>query len=176
MSQDQISFQSDCSKCASLCCFAYAFTEGVEFPIDKDADELCPHIGEQSGCDIHPEREAAGFSGCIKYDCLGAGQRVVQEVFQGKSWRDDPALLQPMGQGLRVMKIVHQQLQLLETVSRLPLTVEEKVRHDALVAQAGTDVSFSPDGLAAFPVNQFKRDVSDFLKGLAHHFPKPAES
>ncbi|MAK61155.1 MAG: hypothetical protein CMK09_09280 [Ponticaulis sp.] len=169
MLPEPVSFESDCSNCASLCCFAYAFTKGVEFPIEKDADELCPHIGKVSGCQIHANRAARGFTGCIKYECLGAGQRVVQEVFKGASWRDDPALLKPMSEGLRVMKVLHEMLQLLETVEILPLTPEETRLYQDLLARAMPETPFTPESLIAFPVYQLRRDVTQFIRGLAHH-------
>ena len=89
-------FTPDCSRCAGLCCLALAFDEGAAFGFGKPAGLACRHLGAQAACSIHGRLEEAGFSGCATYTCLGAGQIVVQDVFGGRSWQDDPALTAPM--------------------------------------------------------------------------------
>jgi hypothetical protein len=57
---------------------------------------------------MHAELEVSGCSGCVRYDCAGAGQRVCEEVFGGRSWRDDASLLAPMMEAFRVMREVQE--------------------------------------------------------------------
>ncbi|HSG35625.1 MAG TPA: hypothetical protein VLA37_13915 [Sphingomonadaceae bacterium] len=88
--------RSDCSRCAALCCIAYPAEEMPGFSASKNAGEPCPKLDACGRCTIYDRREEEGFAGCIQYECFGAGQHVVQHLFGGKDWRDDPALLEPM--------------------------------------------------------------------------------
>lgn len=88
--------QADCSRCAALCCVAFAAEESPNFSVTKDAGEPCPNLGTGGSCNIYADRVDMGFSGCLKFDCFGAGQRVMQDMFGGRSWQDEPELLQPM--------------------------------------------------------------------------------
>ena len=85
--------QADCEQCAALCCVALAFDKSEWFPIDKPNGVVCPQLDGSNRCKIYDTREALGYNGCLNFDCHGAGQRVTQEVFGGRSWREDPALL-----------------------------------------------------------------------------------
>src|SRR6185503_16885503 len=89
-------WRGDCSCCAALCCVSFAFDRSELFAFDKAAGEPCALLGPQHACSIHAERARRGFGGCIAYDCLGAGQRVTEEVFGGRSWQAEPALARPM--------------------------------------------------------------------------------
>ena len=102
-----IDLTSRCEDCAALCCVMLPFDAGEDFGFDKAAAQACRHLAGHA-CAIHSGLAAAGFSGCVRYDCLGAGQRVVQEVFAGRSWRDDPALLHPMEAAFRAMRRLHE--------------------------------------------------------------------
>ncbi len=88
--------RSDCSRCAALCCIAYPSDEMPGFSARKQAGEACPKLDACGLCSIYATRGRDGFGGCIQFECFGAGQHVVQTLFGGKDWRDDPALLRPM--------------------------------------------------------------------------------
>ena len=88
--------RSDCSRCAALCCIAYPAEKSPGFAASKRAGEACPKLDRAGKCTIYGRRTEQGFSGCLEYECFGAGQHVVQELFGGRDWRDDPALLSPM--------------------------------------------------------------------------------
>lgn len=96
MPSDPLPLRSDCRACAALCCIAYAAEESPAFSASKDAGQPCLNLDDCGACKIYEEREAKGFSACLKFECFGAGQRVVQHAFDGHDWRDDPALLAPM--------------------------------------------------------------------------------
>ncbi len=85
--------RGDCERCAALCCVAVAFDRSELFGFDKAADAPCRNLDGAHGCTIHDHLAASGFRGCAAYDCYGAGQAVTQEMFGGRSWRDEPALL-----------------------------------------------------------------------------------
>ena len=65
--------------------------KSADFAIDKPADRPCPNLrADDFGCRIHDHLRDNGFPGCIAYDCFGAGQRVTQVTFGGRTWRDHP--------------------------------------------------------------------------------------
>ena len=167
-----VSLQADCSKCAALCCIAFAFTKGEDFAVDKEAGDPCQHLCEDGKCGIYGAREGNGFSGCLSFDCLGAGQRVTQDVFGGRSWQDEPELTGPMCDALRVMRRVHQQMSLLEAAGALPLSPEDQARRGALIDMLSPEPEWTPDTLSELRTDLLERDVQIFLTGLQAYFPK----
>jgi uncharacterized protein YjbI with pentapeptide repeats len=86
----------DCTRCVALCCVAPAFAASADFAFDKPAGRPCPHLSGGFRCAIHDDLQAQGFGGCAAYDYLGAGQRVVQGAYRGRSWLQDPRAAGPM--------------------------------------------------------------------------------
>lgn len=118
--------KADCSQCVALCCMALAFDRSEMFAIDKAAGEPCPHLGDGHKCSVHEDLGKLGFEGCIRYDCLGAGQVVTKEIFAGKSWKDNPELAGPMMEAFRITRRVHETLELLKAMDALPLTEHQR--------------------------------------------------
>jgi hypothetical protein len=116
-----VSLEADCEHCAALCCVALAFDRSSSFAFDKPAGTVCPHVTPELRCAIHATRVDRGFAGCSGYDCLGAGQRVTQELFGGRTWRSAPELMESMFEAFRVVREIHELLLLLRTAKRLPL-------------------------------------------------------
>ena len=125
--------RADCGRCAALCCTALAFDRSAQFAHDKPAGEPCANLTQSNQCSIYAVRAQSGFSGCVAYDCLGAGQRVVQEVFEGRTWREDPSLARPMFEAFAEMRRVHELLQLLTLAGRLNLTVAQETERTELM-------------------------------------------
>ena len=121
-----VTLRGDCAQCAALCCVAPAFDRSPMFAIDKPAGEPCPNLDAACRCRIHDERAAQGFAGCIAYDCLGAGQYVTQAMFAGRSWREDPALLEPMARAFSALRQAHEALLLLRQAEALTLPAEAR--------------------------------------------------
>ena len=86
---------------------ALAFDRSASFAFDKAAGVPCPNL-RGTKCRVHSALEASGCAGCARYDCAGAGQRVCEEVFAGRSWRDDASLVEPMMHAFRVMREVQE--------------------------------------------------------------------
>lgn len=107
--------RSDCARCAALCCIAYPADDMPGFAACKDAGEPCPKLGKDGNCTIYERRAEEGFAGCIRYECFGAGQHVVQTLFGGRDWRDDPALLAPAIASFLAMRPVSDCAYLVET-------------------------------------------------------------
>ncbi len=155
--------QPDCSACADLCCLAYAFDAGHGFGVDKSPNVACPNLGAK-GCGIHSELASCGYSGCVQYNCYGAGVRVTQDVFSGQDWRRDARLIGPMCGALRQLAPAHEQAALL--VHALDLPVPDAVKAD-LRDLAGRLLSCEP--VQAQALTQTARLK---LRELQKHLPK----
>jgi hypothetical protein len=130
---ERIATRSDCSRCAALCCIAYPSDDMPGFSARKAAGEPCPNLDACGACRTYERREQEGFAGCVSYECFGAGQHVVQTLFAGRDWRDDPALLQPMVGAFLAMRPVSDLLFLA----------------DRALAKAGPDVAVQLSALRA---------------------------
>ncbi len=114
-----IKLEPDCANCAAYCCVALAFDKSSMFAYDKQAAEACKHLDGDHQCAIHDDLASNGFNGCIRYNCFGAGQRVFNELFNGRSWRDHPQEAQLMFDTYRVMHNVHEFLAMLQAARKL---------------------------------------------------------
>ncbi|GFN31395.1 pentapeptide repeat-containing protein [Paenibacillus xylaniclasticus] len=99
------SLKADCSQCFGLCCTALNIAASSDFAIHKPANTPCPNLQKDYRCQIHSQLRDRGFKGCTVYDCLGAGQKVSQGTFGGRSWREHPEIAETM---YRVFPIVEQ--------------------------------------------------------------------
>ena len=102
--------RADCSRCAGLCCVAPAFLASSDFAINKPAGTPCPNLRPDFRCGIHEQLRTRGFSGCAAFDCLGAGQQVIQVTFGGRDWRSHPELARQMFDVFAVMRQLHEVL------------------------------------------------------------------
>lgn len=161
--------RADCTRCAALCCIGPAFDRSDMFAIDKPASVACPNLDAEHLCTIHENLEQRGFAGCVRFDCLGAGQRVTQELFAGRSWRDDPALVQPMTESLRIMHQVHELLQLLQTAARLPLNNRQNLQRVDLLEKLQPKAGWSLDALLEFERGDLTAQIEAFL-GLLREY------
>ena len=163
---DDPTLRADCAQCAALCCVGLAFDRSELFAFDKAAGAACPHLAAKHRCAIHADLRDSGFAGCAGYDCLGAGQHVVQHLFGGRSWRDDPALMQPMFEAFRAMRTVHELLLLLRAAERLPLTplqaLDLRDMQNALLPPAG----WSIESVAMFERGTLRADALAVLRTL----------
>ena len=100
----EASLQANCAQCAGLCCVALAFARPAGFAFDKDAGEPCHNLQDDFRCGIHAVLRERGFPGCTVFDCQGAGQKVTQITFGGRTWRDDPAARETMFATFQVMR------------------------------------------------------------------------
>lgn len=164
-------YESDCERCAALCCVVLAFDRSELFACDKPALVPCSRLRGYR-CAIHTELEPRGFAGCAAYDCYGAGPRVVREVFGGRSWREDASLVQPMAAAFSPMREIQELGLLLELARDLPLGNEEQGRLDALASALEPPSGWSSASLADFERGSLAKEVSTFLRSLSRHVPK----
>jgi len=163
-----ITLTADCARCAALCCVAYPFERGDKFGVGKAASEPCPNLNGAGQCGIYAEREARGFSGCIAYDCVGAGSWTTQALFQGRSWRDDPTLLKPMVDAFLIAERGHRRLQLLHEAGKLDLSAEDREVLDRLIADL-EDAMADGDRIAAL-----ETEAAAFLRSLRSYVTPPS--
>tara|TARA_R110002073_G_scaffold8004_10_gene44707 strand:+ start:13081 stop:13599 length:519 start_codon:yes stop_codon:yes gene_type:complete len=163
------SLTADCASCAGLCCVMLAFDKGEDFALDKPAHQPCPNLSADFSCAIHDRLDQAGFPGCRRYDCLGAGQRVTQEVFKGKDWRSHPETLPAMADAFAILRRVHRDLELLAAARALPLTAARSAELSRLLSEANPADGWSEPALARFAQGDHGARVARFLRGLRDH-------
>ncbi|MEU8799842.1 pentapeptide repeat-containing protein [Spirillospora sp. NPDC048819] len=112
--------RADCANCFGLCCVALPFAKSADFAVDKDAGEPCRNLLADSRCGIHANLRERGFPGCTVFDCFGAGQKVSQETFGGRDWRQGPDVAGPMFRVFPVMRQLHELLYYLDQALALP--------------------------------------------------------
>ncbi|MET9558160.1 pentapeptide repeat-containing protein [Streptomyces sp. NPDC006645] len=150
---DRTELTADCGSCFGLCCVALPFTASADFAVDKKAGQPCSNLRTDFRCGIHTRLREEGFQGCTVYDCFGAGQRVSQVTFGGRSWREEPGSAQAMYAVFPVMRQLHELLRYLtEALAMEParglagelraaLDATERLAAGDAEALAGTDVA-----------------------------------
>ena len=123
----------DCGSCDALCCVVLAFDAGDAFAFDKPACTPCHNLTAGNRCRIHADLADQGFAGCVRFNCHGAGQKVTQDLFKGRSWRDNPSLLPAIDEAFRLQRRVHEALVLLVQSGELPLTPDQSATRLALM-------------------------------------------
>ncbi|WP_127496461.1 pentapeptide repeat-containing protein [Paenibacillus glycanilyticus] len=103
MIPDRKHLRGDCDNCFGLCCVALPFAASADFAIDKQSGQPCRNLRNDYRCGIHAKLRQQGFRGCTVYDCFGAGQKLSQHTFGGRSWREEPQAAKLMYEVFPVM-------------------------------------------------------------------------
>ena len=111
------SLVADCQQCFALCCVLLPFSAVSGFGMDKPGGMPCPNLADDDRCRIHATLREDGWSGCVTFDCFGAGQQVSQVTYGGVSWREHDNLGE-MAAVLSVMRVLHEMLAHLTEVGR----------------------------------------------------------
>ncbi|MCR8657366.1 pentapeptide repeat-containing protein [Paenibacillus endoradicis] len=109
-SNNQNQYLADCQQCFGLCCVALPYAKSADFAFDKDSGSPCKNLQADYRCGIHQKLRSSGLRGCTVYECFGAGQKVSQMTYNGKSWRDNPELAKEMFDLLPIMQQLHEML------------------------------------------------------------------
>lgn len=167
--------RADCARCVGLCCVALAFSRSADFALDKEAGEPCPNLAPDHRCTIHARLRTSGFAGCTVYDCLGAGQKVTQLTFGGRSWHDDAATASAMFAAFTVVRGLHELLWYLTEARALPgvdgdagLAAGLTALHDRverLTLEPATTLAASDAGALQTEVAAVLRRVSTLVRG-----------
>lgn len=121
---------ADCSACAALCCVVLPLTRSHDFAVDKPAGVPCLHLRSDHRCGIHDRLRPQGFPGCVAFDCFGAGQRVVQQVYAGRVGPHEEA-----GAVLGVLRATQEALFLVRWAAALPAAAPDRTAIDELAAR-----------------------------------------
>lgn len=165
--------RDDCARCAALCCVALVFDKSHLFAFDKPAGQPCIHLSQDARCGIHHKRARDGFVGCTRYSCFGAGQRVVQECFDGETWQSNATLIKPMMRAFQRARAVHELLLLLAEAQKLPLTDAQHRQADELTLFLTPEGMMTEMWLATISNSRIKTRIYRFLctlKSLADRF------
>lgn len=114
--------EPDCERCTALCCVALPFQAAADFAHTKPARTPCRHLSG-TRCGIHAELRGRGYSGCVVFDCFGAGQVLTE--------RGDPVDVD----ALMALRLRHQTAWLLQEAEGYGLP--EHLRGDVGAAFAG---------------------------------------
>jgi len=144
---------ADCANCFGLCCVALAFARSADFPFDKDAGDPCTNLDDADGCRIHPHLRARGFSGCTVFDCSGAGQKVSQHTFAGRSWRGDAETQRSMFATFPIVRRLHDLLRYLDEAITLVRRTEDAGRWVAAFERVRSLSDGTPEELATLDVD-----------------------
>ncbi|MGV9268621.1 pentapeptide repeat-containing protein [Kitasatospora sp. NPDC003701] len=158
-----ISLLSDCGSCFGLCCVALPFAAGADFAVNKPAGTPCRNLQSDFGCGIHAKLRDSGFPGCTVYDCFGAGQRVSQVTFGGRSWREAPEDTRRMADVFPVVRQLHELLWYL--TEALTYEPARPVHAELRRALAETDrlAAGTPAEILAVDVPAHRQQVSELL-------------
>lgn len=166
---DDVELRADCARCVALCCVVLAFDRSGLFAFDKAAGVACLHLTAGHRCGIHPDLEREGFSGCVRFDCRGAGQRVTT-MFKDRSCQGDAA--PAMSDAFRAMRQVHELLSMLRAAGRLPLAPRQARQREDLQRALSPPQGWSPAGLAAFEVGPLPGEIQAFFVSLRGLVPR----
>lgn len=144
----------------------FAFEKGPDFAIDKPAGQGCLHLDAGFGCKIYGQREEAGFAGCQRFDCLGAGQRVSLDYFADQDWRGTPAIIPEMIELFRKLREVHRLYELLSLTQALPLPAKLISEREQLMLELHPAETRSKEALLALDELDLKTRVDRFLSSL----------
>lgn len=161
-----VSLRPDCAQCAALCCVGLAFDRSALFAFDKPAGEVCRNLTSRGRCGIHAELDACGFGGCSSFDCLGAGQYVTQEVFGGRTWRDEPSLLGPMMAAFSALREVHELLLLLRQARALPLPASVRAALEGVETGLAPAAGWTAEDVSSGAIGAAVEDARAFLRSL----------
>lgn len=153
--------QADCSQCFALCCVLLPMQKGESFPVTKPGGRRCHNLEADDRCGIHADLTEQGWSGCVAFDCFGAGQQVSQVTYAGVSWREHDNLGE-MAAVLSVMRQLHEMLALLdEAVRRSEPDAGPQLEH--LVGLIGG----TPDELLAIDIDDLRSVVGAVLSATS---------
>lgn len=160
---DRSTLRADCSNCFALCCVALAFTASQDFAIDKQAGDPCPNLRADDQCGIHDQLRPSGFSGCVTYDCFGAGQKISQQTYAGRSWRQDPASAGRMFDLLPIMRQLQELLWYL--ADALAASTDRALRGDlqSMINETEVLTTLMPDELVDLDVATHRDRVNALL-------------
>lgn len=146
---------------------AHFFDAGEGFAFDKPAGTACRFLDAGNHCSIHDRRAKEGMTGCITYDCKGAGQRLCEEVMPDVDWREGAAQTARVIAAFAALRQVHEGIEQLVLLARFPLTPAQEQARLALLADYHPTGGWSEESLRGFAGGDLPGRLTAFLRGLA---------
>lgn len=158
--------RGDCARCSGLCCVVPAFDAAQGFGFDKEAHAPCRHLDSAHRCTIHEGLAAQGFTGCVVFECHGAGQWVTEHVAQGRSWRDSTETAARVFAAWPRFRALHELLAMVEAGGRA-LGAEAEGPVERLRARVVAACDAETVRPASVPIEPLRREVVAALRALA---------
>lgn len=155
--------QADCGNCFGLCCVALPFARSADFAADKAAGTPCSNLQEDFGCGIHERLRGSGYQGCTVFDCFGAGQKVSQVTFGGRSWRTEPGSARTMYEVFPVVRQLHELLRYTAEALDLPVAKADHRELRAAYDRLDALTRESAETLLALDVPALRAEVNAHL-------------
>jgi hypothetical protein len=156
----------DCSNCSGLCCTALFFSKLDGFPEDKKAGRPCVNLLPDFRCKIHPELIKRKMNGCLGYDCFGAGQKVIQTIYNNSNWSTEPRIAQQIFDVFLVVFQVHRILYFLAEAKTMIPVQELWDDINALIKEGREAVKASPQEILVYDINDYKKRVNEYLRKI----------
>lgn len=166
---DPRALRADCADCLGLCCVVPAFSRSSDFAIDKPAGSPCPNLQRDCRCGIHSELDERGFHGCTVFDCLGAGQKIVQTVFAGRDWHGAPDVAAQMFAVFPVMRRLHELLWHVAEALALDLPTALRADLDFAATRIDALTRQAPEALADVRPDDEFQVVNPLLQRASEH-------
>lgn len=153
----------DCQNCFGLCCVALHFFKPDGFPEDKNGGEPCVHLQEDFRCGKYGQLKELGYSGCMIFDCFGAGQQVSTITYDGTSWHEDKKRAKEMFQVFHQMRQLHELLWYLFTAKTHSAT---RPMHDLIMNCLNETLALTnelPEIICKIDMNEYRMKVNKVL-------------
>ncbi len=165
------SLKADCTKCFALCCTALNIIASSDFAINKPAGAACLNLQKDFRCRIHQNLRDNGFKGCTVYDCLGAGQKVSQDTFNGQSWQEDPEIAKKMFSVFPIMEQLYEMMAFIAEAltyrvsDSLHIQLNKQLEKLQCLTNMDADELLSLDiGSCRIPVNELLLETSEYIR------------
>jgi uncharacterized protein YjbI with pentapeptide repeats len=154
----------DCQKCFGLCCIALYFSASEGFPTNKAAGKPCINLQHDFTCSVHKNLRSKGLNGCTAYDCFGAGQKVAQVTYGGRSWRQAPQTSKQMFDSFLIMRQLHEMLWYLTEALTLQTDPGVKEEINLLLDNTRRLTQLDANSLLALDIDAHRSKVNMILK------------
>lgn len=154
---------ADCENCFGLCCVALPYAKSADFAFTKSSGTPCQNLQADFKCGIHNKLRKEGFRGCSTYECFGAGQKVSQNIYAGKDWRNHPELANEMFSVFPIMQQLHEMLCYLNEALHLEVTKPIHKNLQAVYDETQNLTNLSPDAILALDIVKHRVEVNELL-------------
>lgn len=157
----------DCQKCYGFCCVALYFSKVDGFPADKEAGKPCSNLKSDFSCAVHKDLRANGLKGCTVYDCFGAGQKVAQEIYKDKDWRDSSDKANEMFEVFHIIRQLQEMRWYLSEAEILipAAAIKEKIKE--LLSETKALTLLIPEEILKIDIEAHRDKVNRLLKKAA---------